>query len=109
MWFEKWGKLYLPTLKSSHQLEICANFKDPSLQNYAAETFKINQDKVDSIFIKLTPPKPSIKKIDKSGRTKSVKSMSKYHSRRGVCIAGHCKVTMADLSLKKVEDINREL
>jgi hypothetical protein len=44
-------------------MEICTNFKDPALQFYGGKFCTDNRDKMDTIFIKLPPPKPSAKKV----------------------------------------------
>jgi hypothetical protein len=77
-WYARWGKHYLLSLARCHQvrrvrrrllarrltdhcvqLEVCANFKDPGLQNYAGALFSKLQEIGDDAFSKLPPPQPA--------------------------------------------------
>lgn len=43
-------------------MQVCTNFKDPLLQFYGGQLFEKYQNQMDTIFIKMAPPKPSAKK-----------------------------------------------
>ena len=45
----------------AHEMQQCHNFKDPSVQFYGGKLFHELQNEADGIFIKLAPPKPSLK------------------------------------------------
>lgn len=63
------------------------------------------QDNIDTIFIKLPPPEPSIKKYDQHGNVQVVDDMSDYYDQYGGCIHGQCLVKMSTGVLKPVRDI----
>jgi hypothetical protein len=102
-WYDKWGKHYIPSLMRAHFLQVCTNFKDPGLQGYGGNLFKTLQNEVDTLFIKLPPPEPTVKKPEYVAPA----SMASYYNYGGGCIAGHCMVTMADGSLKTVRSLRK--
>lgn len=57
---------------------------------------------MDTVFINLPPPTPSIKKYDAQGNLKVVQDMSNYYDQYGGCIYGDCLATLADGSKIKV-------
>lgn len=61
-WYDKWGKHYIPSLLRAHYLQVCTNFKDPGLQAYGGKLFQDLQNDIDTVFIKLPAPEPTIKK-----------------------------------------------
>lgn len=61
-WFRKWGVHYIRSLSRANQLQMCHNFKDPSVQAYGGDYFKTLQDKTDEAFCSIPAPKPSIRK-----------------------------------------------
>jgi len=61
-WYEKWGKLYIPSITNANLIQFCNNFKDLSVQQYGGKLFTELQDSIDDIFNKLEPPAPSLKK-----------------------------------------------
>ena len=69
---------------------MCTNFKDPGIQAYGGNLFKTLQDSIDTIFIKLPPPQPSISKYDAHGNLKQVDNMDDYYDAYGGCIHGEC-------------------
>jgi len=102
--FKKWGRHFLPSLIRAHLLQQCNNFKDPGVQNYGGEIFSKIRDKIDDIFVKLPPPKQSVKK---AGPQPVIKSMAKFYNAYGGCIAGDCVVLMADGSMKLIKDLTK--
>jgi hypothetical protein len=62
--WKKWGIHYFYALKIAHANEMCSNFKDPGLQLYGGQLFKNLQNTMDTVFINLPPPKPSIPKYN---------------------------------------------
>lgn len=55
------------------------------------------------MFLKLPPPEPTVKKENYVAPA----NMGAYYNYGGGCIAGHCKVTMADGTTKLVRDIKK--
>jgi len=125
--YNKWGKHYLPSLGRAHLLQQCNNFKDPGVQVYGGQMFQTKRDEVDDIFMKLPPPKPSIKITHTPVASQPYTSnaalhaapftyvdpptyefdMSMYNDPRGACIAGECKVLLASGQTKLVQDIKK--
>eukprot|EP01104_Vermistella_antarctica_P019788 TRINITY_DN799_c0_g3_i2.p1 TRINITY_DN799_c0_g3~~TRINITY_DN799_c0_g3_i2.p1 ORF type:complete len:730 (-),score=183.45 TRINITY_DN799_c0_g3_i2:555-2744(-) len=103
-YFTRWGRHYIPSIVRAHQLQECNNFKDPGVQNYGGDLFTSLRDEADDIFVKLPPPKPS-KPVTKN--TKTIRNMSRYHTASGGCFAGHNLATMADGSLKRLDQIRK--
>ena len=100
-WYNKWGKHYLPSLKRSHQLQLCNNFKDPGIQHYGASMFREIRDDADEMFCKLPPPKPS----NHVGGIAAPVNLSNYNNSNNPCFAGSCLVKMMDGSKKRVDSI----
>ena len=103
----KWGLHYFHAIKIANLIEMCTNFKDPGLQNYGGNLFKTLQDSIDTIFIKLPPPTPSISKYDAQGNLKQVQSMDDYYDAYGGCIHANCLVHMADGSKVKIQELKK--
>jgi hypothetical protein len=99
-WQKKWGRHYLPSLSRAHALQFCNNFKDPGVQLYGGPLFEMIRDIADAVFLKLPPPKPSVKKRDGSAY-KAPASMQAYYDCDAVCFSGESLVLMADLSSRK--------
>jgi Mg-chelatase subunit ChlD len=55
VYYDKWGKHYLPSIVSAHTLQQCNNFKDPSVQLYGGQLFQNIRDEADEIFVRLPP------------------------------------------------------
>jgi hypothetical protein len=49
-YFAQWGSAYLLSLARAHELQLCANFKDPGLQGYATPVFKALQSTAGGVF-----------------------------------------------------------
>ena len=54
--FMKWGAHFLRSIKRTHMLKQCNNFKDPGVQNYGNVIFQTVRDEADDIFSTLPPP-----------------------------------------------------
>ena len=101
--YSKWGRHYLPSLARAHLLQQCNNFKDPGVQNFGGEVFKVTRDKLDELFLNLPAPEPSIKRKT----NKVVKNMATFYNHCGGCIHGSCNVLMGDGSYKLVKEIQK--
>jgi len=119
-YYEKWGRLYLPSLIFAHRHQYNNNFKDPGIQHYGGRLFNELRDKANDIFISMPAPKPSyeppewLKKFqDENGaaavldnsRDRNDVDMRSYMNVGGGCFDGYCTVKMNDNSLKMVKDL----
>ena len=86
---------------------MCTNFKDPGIQLYTGKTFKKAEERIDTIFIKLPPPEPTIKKYDSDGNLKQVEDMSSYYDVDGGCIGCESSIRMSDGTLKFAKDLKK--
>ena len=102
-WFEKWGKHYVRSLISAHQLQQCNNFKDPGVQIYGGMYFKKVQDKVDEVFCSLPAPKPSLKHGGRHGYEPI--NMRSYMDYNAGCFDGEGLVKLSNGTTKKVKDL----
>lgn len=108
-YYKKWGKHYLPSLVLAHKQGICNNFKDPGVQNYIDDKFLEYQSKMEEIFTKLPPPKPS---IQRRGRGMNIGgaggfSMDSYYCSNNPCYAPECLVKMADGTSIPIGDLKQ--
>ena len=55
--FKTWGGHYARSLLRAHQLQLCHNFKDPSVQLYTTPAFKKLLELADRMFVLLPPPR----------------------------------------------------
>ena len=112
--FKKWGKHYLPSLAAAYKYQKCNNFLDVGIQEFCGETFEKVRTELDTLFNTLPPPKPThrermVKDCIRSGRGVSapLRNLSTYNDRSGPCFAAHCKVTMADGTQKRCDQIKK--
>lgn len=114
-YFNKWGRHYLSSLMRAHLLQQCTNFKDPGVQHYGGQLFRTIRDEIDDIFVKLPPPKPSVRPTTYSSPSGggsnysgfSFSSMSTYHNSSNPCFHGDCKVLLADGTTKKASQLTK--
>lgn len=115
LYYSKWGRHYLLSLRRALQMEQCNNYKDKCVQHFGKTLFNKILDEVDDIFTRLPPPRPS-KIITRTNNLYSnvsltsqpVINMSNYISRNNPCFHGLSKVKMADLTLKNVNQIQKD-
>eukprot|EP00992_Anisonema_acinus_P000735 TRINITY_DN10269_c0_g1_i3.p1 TRINITY_DN10269_c0_g1~~TRINITY_DN10269_c0_g1_i3.p1 ORF type:complete len:655 (-),score=153.70 TRINITY_DN10269_c0_g1_i3:125-2035(-) len=100
-YYQRWGRHYLPSLLRAHELQQCNNFKDPGVQHYGGPLFQALRDEADELFLKLPPPKPSIR-----GAT-GPRDMSAFLNVSGGCFAGDCTVRLSDTSTVFVESLKK--
>lgn len=101
-WYKKWGRHYLPALARAHLLQQCTNFKDPGLQHYGGRLFQRLRDEIDDIFVRLPPPKPSVRATTHDPTYRPPASMQAYHNSSNPCFHGDCAALLADGSTKPV-------
>jgi Mg-chelatase subunit ChlD len=113
-WFYKWGQHYLKSIASAYRQEWCLNFKDMGPQHFTSATFANFREKIEAIFLGITPPTPSIvQKFDgtisnrfASQSTPAYASIPQsYYDQSGGCFTGNWKVNLADGTTKLVSDI----
>jgi Mg-chelatase subunit ChlD len=56
--FLKWGKHYLYSVLSAFEHKVCINFKDKAMQIFKSEKFKVEQERIEEVFLTLPAPKP---------------------------------------------------
>jgi hypothetical protein len=103
-WFDRWGIHYLRYFVRSHQLQVCSNFKDQSLQNYGGQLFLELRQEIEEIFAKMPPPTPS--RVS-HGQTYQGNFKQSFYNPSGPCFDGNGIICMWDGSLKKVKDIRK--
>lgn len=100
-YYRSWGVHYLLSLLRSYEMQVCLNFKDMGLQNYANKLFSDIRDDAEQIFLKIPPP---VRKVPLTGETRAV-NMNTYYNQSGGCYDGDGMVKMFNNTYKQVKDI----
>jgi hypothetical protein len=98
-WFKRWGIHYFKYFIRSHQLQVCSNFKDPSLQHYGGQLFKELRDEVEDIF--MTMPVPVASRAPPSQPYSGNFTQSTYQA-TGPCVDGDGYVKIENGQIKKI-------
>ena len=110
-WFDRWGKHYLRSLQNAYKNEICNNFKDKGVSNFASGVFNNLREEISNIFDTLPPPKKDIsqqKTTTSNTVTRPVpQTMQVYNNAGGGCCAKGCRILVGTNTYKKVEDIRK--
>ena len=114
-WYTKWGSHYLLSLQGAYRNELCNNFKDIGVSNFAGELFDNIRDTVSDTFDSQPPPKQDIKQTYyRSGGSRSTVTSSlpapssqSYNNPSGPCCSENSLVMMHDYSRKKIKDLNK--
>lgn len=105
-YFQKWGEHYMRSYLSAQNLQQCMNFKDPGLQIYGGNLFRVLQDVGDTAFITLPAPKPSRRiQTQNAARPRSPVNMAVFHNSGGGCFAGDCRVQLANGEYLEIKDV----
>jgi hypothetical protein len=99
-WFNRWGTHYLRYLMRSHELQICSNFKDDSLQHYGGPLFQELRTEIEDIFSTLPVPQPSLSQQAFTGNFKQ-----SFYQPSGPCFYGKGIVSTPDGSVKMIKDL----
>ena len=57
--YTKWGKHYLYSVLSAFENQVCINFKDKAMQLFKSDRFKLEQERIEEVFVQLPAPVPS--------------------------------------------------
>lgn len=136
-WYFRWGSHYIWSLRRSHELQQCNNFKDPGIQHYGGVMFREVRDFSDDAFCNLPPPKPRpspygpnavsrapapsipspintihaanppVSSSVTATTNSSVLSMASFHSRATPCFDGKCICLMKDGSYKTLDSLKK--
>jgi hypothetical protein len=109
-YFSTWGQHYMYSWIRAHQLEMCLNFRDPSMQKYGGPMFQRVRTAVETLFISLPPPEPTRSQHHYYGQQQQQQqpiAMSNYYDQTGSCFGGNCLVNMADGRSKRVRDLQQ--
>ena len=115
-WFNRWGIHYLRSLQNAYQNEICNNFKDKGVSNFAVGIFGTIRDSVSDVFDELPPPKKDVSvKHTRGGAGLQYQfassappvNMSVYNNASGGCCSEGCHVLMGNYEYKKVEELSK--
>lgn len=113
IWFNKWGRHYLPSLSMAHDRQQCNNFKDPGVQMYGGELFETMRDKADDIFLTIPPPVPTTRQVDYRhygyypNANQATVNMARFHSSSNPCFHGDCNIKMSNNTNKKVRELRK--
>jgi len=99
-WHERWGRHYLKSIVRAHELQMCSNFKDPSLQHYGGQLFRDLKSEIESIFSTIPTPQPSLSSTPYNGNYQQ-----SFYKPSGPCVGGYGKVRMATGFTKYVKDL----
>ena len=114
-WFSKWGQHYLKSIASAYRQEWCLNFKDLGPQHFTSSIFASLREKIESIFLGIIPPAPSI--AVKSPAAPSYQGAASvasptyasipqsYYNQSGGCFTGNWNIMLANGKTKYVKDI----
>lgn len=92
MYYNRWGKHYLPSLAGAHARQVCNSFKDPGPLMYGRESplFIRCRNRLDAAFDDLPAPKPT-----RPTAYRGSFSMSSYNRSSNPCFAGCSMVAVA--------------
>src|SRR5439155_238224 len=103
-YFPTWGKLYLPTLIRSHQLQQRNNFKDVGVQRYGTgQLFCSLVESIDQLYSNLPAPKPSVV----TEKSVYINNMASLNDSDNSCFDGDGFVSLANGEKKQVSQLRK--
>jgi hypothetical protein len=99
-----WGLHYLLSLLRSYNMQICLNFKDNGLQNYANKLFSKLRDEGEVIFLSIPPP---VRKNRYTGAVRQSVNMTAFYNQSGGCFDGNSDIKMYNNTYKKVKNLTK--
>lgn len=107
-WYQKWGRIYIRSLRDAHVNQECNNFKDVSIKGYKNEELSKIVDSFDDIFCDLPAPEPSVKSNPYANHYRGgsfnnrsaqlprpVVNMRTFSQPSAGCFAGDCEVNVS--------------
>jgi uncharacterized protein YegL len=106
-WWQRWGRIYIRSLRDAHAHQECNNFKDESIKGYKNDELSKLIDNFDDIFCELPAPKPSVQKRNYQNHYRGLGTvqgtmspvlsppnltMRSFSQPTGACFAGDCQV-----------------
>lgn len=86
-YYNTWGLHYIRSFSRTHQLQLCNNFKDKSVQFYTNDFIETIKDNFNDIFNSQKPRPAS----NSYGRRVQV-SMTSYNNASNGCFSGNCMI-----------------
>ena len=111
--FRRWGRHYVPGVLGGHKNQWPINFKDACSTIYGSANTRRLIDRGDEIFTSLPPPTASCAAAVAAASAYSgaayvpVASMATLHYSGGGCFTADCKIMMADIRIKRIEDLKK--
>lgn len=100
-WWAQWGAHYLRAFASAHQNQICANFKDQSLQAYTEPLFCQLRSEIEQIYADLPVPSPSLSNF----RGNAQQFQQSTYTPTGPCFGGDGRVNLLNGIWKFIKDL----
>lgn len=101
-YFNRWGIHFLKYFVRSHELQVCSNFKDQSLQVYGSKLFKEIRGEVEDIFSNVPVPQPSRSSTPFQGNFKQ-----SFYQSTGPCFEGNGIVKLTNGTTKLVKELKK--
>lgn len=101
-YFNSWGINYLLSFSRAHELQVCSNFKDASLQYYGGELFRNLKLEIEEIFSKMPNPQPSHSSVPFTGNFQQ-----NFYDASEPCFDGFGQVYLSNNEKKLVKDLKK--
>jgi hypothetical protein len=102
-WWARWGGHYARAFSRAHQLQVCSNFKDESLQAYSEPLSRELKSEVEAIYAGLNVPTPSRSRY----RGNAAQFQQSSYTASGPCFDGAGRVQLASGHIKRVDQLRK--